>query len=103
MHAATSAETLEYQFFHTRPVEPFWTVPICSEACRQKGLFLIIGAFQLTAAARRRRQSLAIQLVKSLAIFRGIAFSVTWRTLESRCFFVEHCIEFGFLGNFGIR
>src|SRR3981189_2280521 len=103
MHAATSAKAHGHQFEHTRPVAPFWTVPKGSEACRQKRLFLIISAFQLAAAARRRRQSLAIQLVKSLAIFRGIAFSVTWRTLESRCFFVEHCVEFGFLGNFGIR
>ena len=86
------ASALEHQFEHTSPVASFWTMAIRGQASRQKRFFLIIGAFQLTAAARRRRQSFAIQLVKSFAIFRGIAFSVTRRTFESRCPFVEHCV-----------
>jgi len=78
-------------------------VPIRSEASRQKRLFLIIGAFELTAAARRKGQAFAIQLVKAIAIFDGVACSVAWLTHESRCPFVKHCIEFGFLDNFGVR
>ena len=38
----------------------FWTVPIRSETSRQKRFFIIFGAFQLTAAARRRRQAFAM-------------------------------------------
>jgi hypothetical protein len=43
------ASALEHQLEHTSPVAPFWTVPIRSEASRQKRFFLIISAFQLTA------------------------------------------------------
>jgi hypothetical protein len=97
------ASALEHQFEHTSPVAPFWTVAIRSETSRQNRFFLVIGASQLPAAARGRRQAFAIQLVKSIAIFRGIAFSVTRRTFESRCPFVENSVKFGFLDNFGIR
>src|SRR5258708_2892920 len=84
-----ASEGTEHQFQHTSPVAPFWTVAIRGQTGRQKRLFLIIGAFEFPAAARWRRQAFAIQLVKSVAIVRGVAFSVTRRAHESRRPFVE--------------
>jgi len=54
MFINAEASALEHQFEHTSPVAPFWTVAIRGNASRQKRFFIIIGAFQLTAAAMEK-------------------------------------------------
>jgi hypothetical protein len=62
----------------------------CCNANRQERFFLIFGAFQLAAAARRRRQAFAEQLMESVTVAHGVPRSVAWRTYDSRCPFAEH-------------